>query len=146
MVSFLALEVNFVMVPVLALFFLYCVPIRAVSATAERITRLVEGYNINGLTVMAAMAIISSFSFLFHLLEWQSKYSTKQHFTDISLQLQHDNKRLRLERNMYIQLATCILCLSVKKCAALLSRQEPHREALAGASRGAAAPVHTKME
>ncbi|AYU81487.1 hypothetical protein conserved [Leishmania donovani] len=144
MVSFLALEVNLVMVPVLTLFLLYCVPIRAISVTAERITRLVEGYNINGLTIMSAMAIISSFSFLFHILEWNSKYAAKQRFTDISLQLQHDNKRLRLERNMYIQLVICVLCLAVKKCATLLRHQEPRREASAAPFRAAAATAHTK--
>lgn len=124
MVSFLALEINLVMIPVLALFLLYCVPIAAVSKVAERATRLVESRSLNGLTVMSAAAIVSSFSFLFHFLEWHSKYEKKERFVDISLQLQHDNKRLRLERNMYIQLTTCVLCLAVKKCAALLHQRE----------------------
>ncbi|KAG5497130.1 hypothetical protein GH5_01664 [Leishmania sp. Ghana 2012 LV757] len=144
MVSFLMLEVNLVMVPVLALFVLYCVPVRVISTTAERITRLVEGYNLNGLTMMSAMAIASSFSFLFHFFEWHSKYDVKARFTDISLQLQHDNKRLRLERNMYIQLVTCVLCLAVKKFAALQGRQASRHAVPAALSRATTSSPHTK--
>ncbi|CAJ1033304.1 conserved hypothetical protein [Leishmania braziliensis MHOM/BR/75/M2904] len=144
MASFLSLEVNLVMVPVLVLFLLYCVPIRAISTTAERITRLVEGHSFNGFTIMSAMAIISSFSFLFHFLEWHSKYNAKQRFTDISLQLQHDNKRLRVERNMYIQLITCVLCLAVKKCAVLQARQESRQAERTADSRSTAATAHPK--
>ncbi|KPA74503.1 hypothetical protein ABB37_09166 [Leptomonas pyrrhocoris] len=124
MVSFIALEINVVMIPVLALFLLFCVPVTAVSKIAERLTRVIESRSLNGLTAMSAMAIISSFAFLFHFLEWHSKYETKEKFVDISLQLQHDNKRLRLERNMYIQLTTCVLCLAVKKCATLLHQRD----------------------
>jgi hypothetical protein len=133
MVSFLTLEINLVMIPVLTLFLLYCVPISAVANTAERLTRLIENHNLNGLTAMAAMAIISSFSFLFNFLEWQSKYAKKEQFVDISLQLQHDNKRLRVERNMYIHLTTCVLCLAVKKCAALLRQRDQHAAPLPAA-------------
>lgn len=143
MVSFLALEINVVMIPVLTLFLLYCVPIAVVSNIAERVTRMIESRSLNGLTLMTAMAIVSSFSFLFHFLEWQAKYERKEKFVDISLQLQHDNKRLRLERNMYIQLTTCVLCLAVKKCAALIhqrnARAAPTPAATAsGAASGAA--------
>lgn len=134
MVSFLTLEINLVMIPVLALFLLYCVPISAVSRLAERVTRLIEKSSLNGLTIMSAMAIISSFSFLFHFLEWQSKYQRKEKFVDISLQLQHDNKRLRLERNLYIQLTTCVLCLAVKKCASLLHQRDARPAAARAAS------------
>ncbi|KAK7201547.1 hypothetical protein NESM_000218700 [Novymonas esmeraldas] len=141
MVSFTTLEVNLVMVPVLALFLLYCVPVPVISRAAERVTRLVESYNVSGLTFMSAMAIVSSVSFLFHFLEWHSKYDTKQRFADISLQLQHDNKRLRLERNLYIQLVTCVLCLAVKKCAALLHRQDGPRQPTTTAAAAAAAPA-----
>ncbi|KAG5471492.1 hypothetical protein LSCM1_01584 [Leishmania martiniquensis] len=144
MVSFVMLEVNLVLIPVLALFLLYCVPVRVISTTAERITRLVEGYNVNGLTIMSAMAIISSVSFLFHFFEWHSKYDAKARFTDISLQLQHDNKRLRVERNMYIQLVTCVLCLAVKKCAALQGRRESHQRVPVALSRATAASPHAK--
>ncbi|KAG5496011.1 hypothetical protein JIQ42_02896 [Leishmania sp. Namibia] len=145
MVSVLMLEVNLVMVPVLALFVLYCVPVRVISTTAERITRLVEGYNFNGLTIMSAIAIASSFSFLFHFFEWHSKYDVKARFTDISLQLQHDNKRLRLERNMYIQLVTCILCLAVKKFAALQGSRASRRAVPAALSRATTASPHAKL-
>lgn len=140
MVSFLALEINLVMIPVLTLFILYCIPIAFVSKTAERITRLIESHSLNGLTVMSATAIISSFSFLFHFLEWQAKYQHKEKFVDISQQFQHDNKRLRLERNLYIQLTTCVLCLAVKKCAALLHQRDARLPAAVpvGVSSGAA--------
>ncbi|KAG5497714.1 hypothetical protein JKF63_03980 [Porcisia hertigi] len=144
MVSFLTLEVNLVMIPVLTLFLLYCVPVRLISKTAERITCFVEGYNFNGVTIMLMVAIISSFSFLFHFLEWHSKFDAKQRFADISLQLQHDNKRLRLERNMYIHLVTCVLCLAVKKFAALLPRRAPPQATTTGPSRGTAASLHAK--
>lgn len=142
MVSFLALEVNVVMVPVLTIFLLYCVPIPAVSKLAARVTQLIEAYHFNGLTIMTAMAVASSISFLFHFLEWHTKYDAKAKFHDISLQLQHDNKRLRVERNMYIQLVTCVLCLAVKKCAALLKNQAPRPAAPARTT--SAAATHAK--
>ncbi|KPI85069.1 hypothetical protein ABL78_5874 [Leptomonas seymouri] len=124
MASILTLEVNLVMIPVLVLFLMFCFPITAVSKIAERLTRTIESRSLNGLTIMSTVAILSSFAFLFHFLEWNSKYAVKEKFLDISLQLQHDNKRMRVERNMYIQLTTCILCLAVKKCAALLRQRD----------------------
>lgn len=146
MVSFLTLEVNLVMIPVLALFLLYCVPIAAVSKVAERVTCLIESRSLNGLTAMSAAAILSSFSFMFHFLEWHAKYEQKEKFVDISLQLQHDNKRLRLERNMYIQLTTCILCLAVKKCAAFLHQRDGQASSTPAAATNAAtsAAAHPK--
>ncbi|EPY30392.1 hypothetical protein STCU_04089 [Strigomonas culicis] len=73
---------------------------------------------------MAVISLLTSLAFLYDFLEWQSKYATKQRFPDISLQLQHDAKRLRLERNIYIHISACALSLSVKKIAELISQKE----------------------
>lgn len=126
--SVVAAELNAVIIPLLGILMLFVLPIRILSQYVSKLVLLIEKPNVSGITVLAVVSVLTSIAFLYDFLEWQSKYSRKHRFPDISLQLQNDAKRLRLERNIYIHIAACALSLSVKKIAQLISQNEPKKE------------------
>ncbi|CCW65879.1 unnamed protein product [Phytomonas sp. EM1] len=115
--SLAALEVNLVVIPGCLIFLLYFVPVAVVSRTVSQMLRILEKLSFAKFTILSALAIATSVAFLTDTVKWHSTYGSKPKplFPDISISLQFDNKRLRLERNIYIHLLAFILCLSIKK-------------------------------
>lgn len=116
MVSLVALEVNCVVIPAMGIFLLYVASIPVLSKMIAFAVKALERPNISGFTLLTALAIVSSLAFLSDFLQWQSTYGTsKPRFSDISLSLQYETKRLRVERNMYIHILCSVLALTLKK-------------------------------
>lgn len=120
MVSLVYLEVYGVIIPLMAVLLSFIVPVSFLNKGLAGLIRCVEHPFAGNLTALSVLAIITSFSFMFDFLAWQDTFKARQQaFPDISLKLQFETKRLRLERNVYIHMLASVLCLSVKKIAQL---------------------------
>ncbi|CAD2213508.1 hypothetical protein ADEAN_000095100 [Angomonas deanei] len=112
--SALSFELYCVIFPVFATLLLYVLQVPFLSKQLAKAVGEAEKLNVRGVTPLTLLSIILSFAFLNDFLTYQNKFSEKQAFPDLSLSLQNDVKRLRLERNIYIHMAGCASCLAVK--------------------------------
>ncbi|CCW72353.1 unnamed protein product [Phytomonas sp. Hart1] len=115
--SLVALEVNLIIIPGCIIFLLFFLPVAFVSKTVSQLLQIIEKPSFSKLTFLSVIAIATFIAFLSDVAKWHSVYGSKPKpvFPDISIALQHDNKRLRLERNIYIHVLSSVLSLSIKK-------------------------------
>lgn len=127
MVSLLAIEIYGVLLPVLACFFLTFIP--GVSRAVTMMVNKLQALAPPSAPPLAILAIIFSVLFFSEFAHWQKSYSHRRRFPDIGQELQHEAKRLRVERNMYIHMCTSIACLALTRIARLAKERSSSRNA-----------------
>lgn len=118
MVTILAVEVYGIIIPASVFLFLFLVPIPLVYKLVSKLVNSIEGINFCGMTPFLALGVLSLIAFASDMKAMQGAGSSSS-FHDISLVLKAENKRLRLERNIYIHACVAIQCLAIKKIASL---------------------------
>lgn len=119
MLSVAFLEVYGILIPEAVILFLAVFPLSFISLYALRFIALIETPSFHGLTFFLTLALVSLCSVMVDIMNLKSRSTSKGGFYDISMQLQSENKRLRLERNIYIHLCVTIGSISLKKMASL---------------------------
>lgn len=118
MVSVIFLEVYGILVPASVLLLLFFVPVSFVYKLVSKFINMIEGPNFHGVTFFFALGLVAFIALVSDMKSISNMHPNPE-FHDISLVLKSENKRLRLERNIYIHACAAVLCLSIKKIASL---------------------------
>lgn len=118
MTSILSIEVYGIIIPTSLLLLFFLLPIPFLYKLVSKLVNSIEGFNFYGMTPFLALGLAALIGFAVDMQSMKTMGSSSG-FHDISLVLKAENKKLRVERNLYIHACVCILCLSIKKIASL---------------------------
>lgn len=120
MVSLLALEVNALIVPAFIVFVLFIIPIPLLSRAMSRAMGYAERVNFYGVSVLTIVTVATFIGFVLQVIDWRRKYSGgKPSFAEMTMEIDWEGRKWRLERNMYIHALATVLSAAVMKFARL---------------------------
>eukprot|EP00796_Vickermania_ingenoplastis_P001683 gene1683-1045_t len=119
--SLVSLEVYGIIIPGSILILLYVLPIPMLSRLISKLILSIEKVDFHGITPLLVLACYGVIGLLVEMNAIRAKAGQTPPVYDLSLKMAQDAKAIRHQRNVYIHSLVGVICLSLRKNAALVA-------------------------
>mmetsp|Transcript_12067 Transcript_12067/g.13882 ORF Transcript_12067/g.13882 Transcript_12067/m.13882 type:complete len:148 (+) Transcript_12067:43-486(+) len=123
MPSLQSFEVEVLIAPAFVIFMMFIIPIPFLSKLISRMVLKLESISISGISVLFVLTVVTLILFVNQVYTTAKKYGSGNpapEFVDLAAKLEHQGKKWKAERDLYIHAISFVLLASVMKFARLI--------------------------